>query len=184
MKLSVFERHAPSGYLPNTLNSENSPANPLIDENREGSDGKNMAVIKADSEDVKLLARLMRAEAEGEGELGMLMVGNVGVNRVRGNCLDFMNIRSIRDMVFQRPGGFEATTKGYFYQRARDKDIRLAKRVINGEKQHPATYALWFFRPEGNCPPQWYNQPHAGRYKSHCFFHPRGDDCPRVYGVF
>jgi N-acetylmuramoyl-L-alanine amidase len=58
-----------------------------------------MAVIKASSEDVKMLARLMRAEAEGEGDLGMLMVGNVGVNRVRGGCLDFLNIRSIPDMV-------------------------------------------------------------------------------------
>lgn len=48
-----------------------------------------MGVIAHNEEDVKLLARLMRAEAEGEGQQGMLMVGNVGVNRVRGNCLDF-----------------------------------------------------------------------------------------------
>lgn len=48
-----------------------------------------------------MLARLLRAEAEGEGELGMLMVGNVGVNRVLGNCLDFRNIRSLPDMIFQ-----------------------------------------------------------------------------------
>ena len=33
-----------------------------------------MAIIKATEEEVKLLARLMRAEAEGEGQLGMLMV--------------------------------------------------------------------------------------------------------------
>ena len=79
-----------------------------------------MAVIKATEEDIKVLARLMRAEAEGEGNLGMLMVGNVGVNRVRGECLDFVNIRSIPQMVFQNPGGFEATQKGYFYQRARE----------------------------------------------------------------
>lgn len=140
-----------------------------------------MAVVRASSEDVKLLARLMRAEAEGEGELGMLMVGNVGVNRVRGNCLDFRNIRSIRDMVFQSPGGFEATQKGYFYQRARESDIRLARRTINGERQHPASYALWFFRPAGECPSQWYNQAHTGRYKSHCFFAPSYEDCPNVY---
>ena len=75
-----------------------------------------MAVVKANSEHLKLLARLMRAEAEGEGELGMLMVGNVGVNRVRANCLDFRGIRSIQDMVFQSPGGFEAVSKPYFYQ--------------------------------------------------------------------
>ncbi|GGH22125.1 cell wall hydrolase [Paenibacillus segetis] len=140
-----------------------------------------MAVIQTNSEQVKMLARLMRAEAEGEGELGMLMVGNVGVNRVLGNCLDFKNIRSIPDMVFQSPGGFEATQKGYFYQAARDVDIRLAKRVINGERQHPASNALWFFRPEGDCPNTWYNQANTGRYKAHCFFAPSQGDCPAVY---
>ena len=143
-----------------------------------------MAVIRVNDEDVKLLARLMRAEAEGEGELGMLMVGNVGVTRIRANCLDFVGIRTMRQMVFQSPGGFEATQKGYFYQRARESEIRLARRVINGERYHPASYALWFFRPTGDCPPQWYNQQLSGRYKSHCFFSPSGDDCPRVYATF
>lgn len=46
-----------------------------------------MAVILATDKDVDLLARLMRAEAEGEGKHGMLMVGNVGVNRLRFDCL-------------------------------------------------------------------------------------------------
>jgi len=123
----------------------------------------------------------MRAEAEGEGELGMLMVGNVGVNRVRCNCLDFKNIRTIRDMVFQSPGGFEAVQKPYFYQKPRERDTRLARRAVNGERQHPATNALWFFRPTGDCPATWYNQQHTGRYKNHCFFAPSRQDCPRVY---
>lgn len=140
-----------------------------------------MAVIKATEDDIKVLARLMRAEAEGEGEQGMLMVGNVGVNRVRGECLDFVNIRSIPQMVFQNPGGFEATQKGYFYQRARERDIRLARRVVNGERFHPATNALWFFRPEGSCPAQWYGQYNTGRYKAHCFFAPTQSDCPTVF---
>ncbi len=96
-----------------------------------------MAVIKATEEDVKLLARLIRAEAEGEGKLGMLMVGNVAVNRVRSRCLDFEDINSIRRMVFQRPGGFEATIRGYFYQAARETEIRLARRLIKGERFHP-----------------------------------------------
>lgn len=140
-----------------------------------------MAVIKANSEDARLLARLLRAEAEGEGELGMLMVGNVGVNRILADCLDFANVRNMRDMVFQSPGGYESVQKSYFYQRARDSDIRLARRVMNGERTWPATYALWFFRPEGECPATWYNQPNSGRYKAHCFFAPSGDDCPDVY---
>lgn len=143
-----------------------------------------MAVIKANTEDVRTLARLMRAEAEGEGEQGMLMVGNVGVNRILANCLDFRNIRRMNDMVFQSPGGFEATQKGYFYQKARNRDIRLAQRVVNGERIWPASFALWFFRPTGGCPGTWFNQQNTGRYKSHCFFSPTGEDCPAVYGTY
>ena len=51
-----------------------------------------MGIIACNEQEVKLLARLMRAEAESEGDMAMLMVGNVGVNRVRANCLDFRNI--------------------------------------------------------------------------------------------
>ncbi|SIT70049.1 cell wall hydrolase [Edaphobacillus lindanitolerans] len=139
-----------------------------------------MAVVQATDKEVQLLARLMRAEAESEGDLGMLMVGNVGVNRVRADCLDFKDIRSIQQMVFQSPGGFEATTKGYFYQRARDEDIRRARRVIAGERFHPATRSLWFFEPSGDCPAQWYDQWNTGRFKSHCFYSPSSSDCPQV----
>lgn len=84
-----------------------------------------MAVVQHTEEDVKLLARLMRAEAESDGQLGMLMVGNTGVNRVIADCLDFTDINTLRRMVFQSPGGFEATQKGYFYQRAREQSMRL-----------------------------------------------------------
>lgn len=140
-----------------------------------------MAVIKATSSDVDLLARLIRAEAESEGDQGMLMVGNVGVNRILANCLDFIGIRTMSDMVFQSPGGFEATQKSYFYQRARDSERRLAQRAINGERIWPATNALWFFRPVEDCPPTWYDQQNTGRYKAHCFFSPTFEDCPNVY---
>ncbi|WP_100332522.1 cell wall hydrolase [Bacillus xiapuensis] len=140
-----------------------------------------MGVVPYNEEDVKLLARLMRAEAEGEGPLGMLMVGNVGVNRTRADCLDFKDIRTIRAMVFQRPGGFEATIKGYFYQRARQKDINLARKTIKGGRYHPASYSLWFFKPTGSCPAQWFSQNNTGRFKSHCFFAPTYSACPSVY---
>lgn len=140
-----------------------------------------MGVIAYNSADEKLLARLMRAEAEGEGNLGMLMVGNVGVNRVLGTCLDFKNITNIRQMVYQSPGGFEATQKGYFYQAPREKEIKLARRTLKGERFHPAGNSLWFFKPEGSCPVEWYGQYNTGRYKSHCFFAPTVEDCPDVY---
>ncbi|GLO67710.1 cell wall hydrolase [Oceanobacillus kimchii] len=140
-----------------------------------------MAIVKHNEAEVELLARLMRAEAEGDGDLGMLMVGNTGINRVIASCLDFPNIRSITDMVYQSPGGFEATQKGYFYQRARQSEIRLARRVIQGERQHPASNSLWFFMPEGACPEQWFGQWNVGRFKAHCFFAPTAAECPEVY---
>jgi len=132
-----------------------------------------VAVIWHTEEEVKLLARLMRAEAEGEGVMGMLLVGNVGVNRVRARCLDFVDITTITRMVFQRPGGFESTLYGYFYQAARQSEIRLARRVINGERFVPATRALWFYAAgDEPCRAQWYGQWNTGRYKSHCFYAP------------
>ena len=81
-----------------------------------------MAVIGYNNQELKLLARLMRAEAEGDGQKGMLLVGNVVVNRALANCLDFKNINTIEKAVMQRPGGFEATMKSYFYQAAREQE--------------------------------------------------------------
>ncbi|WP_066175974.1 cell wall hydrolase [Bacillus marinisedimentorum] len=140
-----------------------------------------MMVVAYNEEDVKLLGRLMRSEAEGDGQLGMLMVGNTGVNRVRARCLDFKDINTVRRMVFQSPGGFEATQKGYFYQRSRQKDQNLARKTLKGLKYHPASNSLWFFMPEGACPAQWYGQWNTGRFKSHCFFSPAQSECPRVF---
>ena len=132
-----------------------------------------MAVIKHSNEELKLLARLMRAEAESDGKMGMLLVGNVVVNRALAKCLDFKNISTIYKAVMQRPGGFEATTKSYFYQAARKSEINLAKRVLQGEKFVPGKTALWFYNSFGKgCRSQWYGQWNSGKYKSHCFYQP------------
>jgi len=140
-----------------------------------------MAIINTNSNQTAELARLMRAEAESEGRLGMLMVGNTGVNRVIAECLDFKHIRSLPQMIYQSPGGFEAIQKPYFYQHARKKEINLANQVLKGWKYHPASYSLWFFRPNGACPRQWFNQPNSGQYKSHCFYQPAFKDCPNIF---
>ncbi len=142
-----------------------------------------MAVVKARTSDIDLLARLLRAEAEGEGIQGMLLVGNVGVNRLRANCSDFVGLRTIPQMVYQ-PHAFEAVTHGYFYQRARESERRLARRTVQGERFWPAKYSLWYFRPPGDCPATWYDQPLVGRYKLHCFYEPTGEECENVYTTF
>ncbi|MCY8233177.1 cell wall hydrolase [Priestia endophytica] len=142
-----------------------------------------MGVVKATNAHIDLLARLLRAEAEGEGQQGMILVGNVGINRIRANCSDFKGIRTIPQMIYQ-PHAFEAVTHGYFYQRAREKERRLARRVIGGEYLWPARYSLWYFRPEGDCPATWYDQPLVARFKLHCFYQPTAETCANVYSTF
>lgn len=71
-------------------------------------------------------------------------------------------------MIFQEHA-FEAVTHGYFYQRARESEKRLARRVIDGERYWPGKFSLWYFRPPADCPQQWYNQPLVGRYKNTVF---------------
>ena len=106
-----------------------------------------MAVVKHTTEERDLLARLMRAEAIGEGNLGMLMVGNVGVNRTIANCLTFKNITTISKMVYQNPGGFSSTNSSLFFSSPTTKERQLADRVLKGEYFYPATNSLWFYAP-------------------------------------
>ncbi len=141
-------------------------------------------VIKYSTKELDLCARLMRAEALGDGELAMLMVGNVIVNRALANCLDFKNIRSISDVVYQKPGGFVGTNSNLFNSgSSTTKEKELAKRVLNGEAYYPATNALWFYAPSVNndCKSKWFNQRNTGRYKSHCFYAPDSEVCSQLY---
>ena len=140
-------------------------------------------IVKYNAKELELLARLMRAEALGEGNLGMLMVGNVCINRVIANCLTFKNINSITDMVYQSPGGFSGTTSTLFYGNPTEKEKSLAMRVIRGEYYYPATNALWFYAPinSGSCSSTWWSQSFAGRYKSHCFYKPDPSICRELH---
>lgn len=140
-------------------------------------------LINYTSKELDLCARLMRAEALAEGDLGMLMVGNVIVNRAIANCLDFKNIRSISQVVYQNPGGFVGVNSSLFYGSSTNKEKELAKRVLKGEYYHPATNALWFYAPQkgAECKGTWFNQRNSGRYKNHCFYIPDSGVCNELY---
>ena len=123
-------------------------------------------LIKYTDKELDLCARLMRAEALSDGDLAMLMVGNVIVNRAISNCLDFKNIRTIKDVVYQKKGGFVGTNSKLFNSgSATTKEKELAKRVVNGEYYYPATNALWFYAPKKNenCKNKWFNQKNTGK---------------------
>ena len=140
-------------------------------------------VVKYNQKELELLARLMRAEALGEGNLGMLMVGNVGINRVIANCLTFKDITTIYDMIFQSPGGFSGTKSNLFYGNPTEKEKSLAMRVIRGEYYYPATNALWFYAPSSgsSCSSSWWDQEFAGRDKNHCFYTPDPGVCEELH---
>ena len=142
-----------------------------------------MGIIKYNSKERDLLARLMRAEALGEGNLGMLMVGNVCINRIIAECLTFKDIRTITDMVYQNPGGFSSTNSSLFFSNPTKNEQNLADRVINGEYYYPATNSLWFYAPKQgeNCKSTWYDQKLSGKYKNHCFYKPNKDVCKQLY---
>lgn len=122
--------------------------------------------------DVELLARIMKAEALGEGEEGMLMVGNVIVNRVVANCDVFKNTRNISEVVYQK-NAFAGVGQPLFNQPVNDREKELAVRNINGYRIEPATNALWFKNPGSNqpCPETFYGSL-TGRYMNHCFYAP------------
>ncbi len=65
-----------------------------------------MAIVKYSDNELNTLARLMRAEAVGDGDLGMLMVGNVVINRTLATCYTFRTTPTINDVIYQTPGGF------------------------------------------------------------------------------
>lgn len=142
-----------------------------------------MSIIKYNEKEKELLARLMRAEAIGEGQLGMLMVGNVVVNRVLADCLTFRDIRTLNEAIYQNPGGFSGVNSSLFIGNPTELEKSLAERVIRGEYYYPATNALWFYAPVSgaSCLSLWWDQRLSGRYKNHCFYIPFPGVCNQLH---
>ena len=140
-------------------------------------------IVSYTTKELDLLARIMRAEAQTEGELGMLMVGNVVVNRVLANCYTFKDINTIERAIYQK-NQFVGTNSSLFSGSATNTEKNLAKRILNGEYYYPATHALWFYAPSSSspsCKSTWYSQTLAGKYKNHCFYRPESGICPQIY---
>ena len=139
-------------------------------------------IINYTTKELALLARIMRAEALSEGDLGMLMVGNVVVNRALADCLTFKNIDTVTEAIYQK-NQFSGTESSLFYGSATTAEKRLAERILKGEYYHPATNALWFYAPSSNslCKSTWYEQLLSGRYKNHCFYNPDPGICKELH---
>ena len=94
--------------------------------------------IAYNSKEVELLARLIKAEALGEGQEGMLLVGNVVVNRVAAVCDVFKNVVTITEAIYQK-NAFAGVGTDLFNGPVKKKKKELAfkqLKVIGMLQQH------------------------------------------------
>lgn len=148
--------------------------------------------IRARSQDVRLLAMLMMAEARGEGRLGQNLVGTVTANRIVANCKpDFIGIRTIPQAVYGKLGPsrspFQPVQNGEIYKMSpRTSDINSAQNIVRGRIDRRAARALWFQNPNpgGNRGPCPYQMPRSPKtrfdfaFKNHCFYTGVSGYCP------
>ena len=134
--------------------------------------GDIMARCSFSTNELGMLARLMRAEAVGEGVFGMQLVGNVVINRVVAKCNEFKNQRTITKVINAK-NAFDGTKSKLYKSGATAKERKYALRCIEYWRADPATYALFFYAPgKGKkCKTKFYG-PYAGRFKNHCFYRP------------
>ena len=134
-----------------------------------------MPRVKYTKSDIELLARIMRAEALGEGEVGMLLVGNVVVNRVIAICGPFRKQTTIEKVIYAKKQ-FEGVGTPLFNKSPTTQEKNLAKKCLDYYTKWPAKKALFFKNPGKNkpCPKKFFG-PFIGKYKQHCFFGPEGD---------
>ena len=86
--------------------------------------------IAYNSKEVELLARLIKAEALGEGQEGMLLVGNVVVNRVAAVCDVFKNVVTITEAIYQK-NAFAGVGTDLFNGPVNTKEKELALKTTN-----------------------------------------------------
>ena len=131
-----------------------------------------MARVKYNKKDIDTLARLIKSEALGEGNTGMLLVANTGVNRIVYKCMPFKNITSVHKMVYQR-GNFEGVNTRLFNAPVNSKIKGLSKKGLDYWRGKPAVNALYFQNPGRNksCKNRFWGKL-SGRYKNHCFYNP------------
>lgn len=129
-----------------------------------------MPRIKYTKSDITLLARIMRAEALNEGGTGMLMVGNVVVNRVIAKCGTFKKVNTIYKVIYQK-GQFLGVGTPLFNKYPTTKERELSKACLDYWTKWPATRSLYFKNPgkKKPCPKRFWG-PFVGKYKNHCFY--------------
>lgn len=98
--------------------------------------------IPLDLDNISLLARIIEAEARGEGFKGKLAVGNVIVNRIKADGFP----DELQAVIYQ-PRQFQPVSNGAIYNTPSKQSVRASIEVIQGERVLPEN-VLFFFNPD------------------------------------
>ena len=92
------------------------------------------------TEEIDLLARVVYAEARGEGIEGMLAVADVILNRLKDDRFP----DSIEDVIFQK-GQFESVHNGAINMKPNENAYEAVRKALNGE--NIVEDAVFFWQP-------------------------------------
>ncbi|MCT4595984.1 MAG: cell wall hydrolase [Anaeromicrobium sp.] len=134
----------------------------------------------------ELLARLIKCEAEGEGENGMKAVASVVMNRVRVPFGEYQRVNQgdIRRVIFQEDqftclktsiGGVPNPQN--IYNMAPDQvHYDIADWALAGNRLYDVGYSLWYFNPFNPLCPYFFPPNRVGSFQVHialhCFYNP------------
>ncbi|PAB60629.1 cell wall hydrolase [Anaeromicrobium sediminis] len=134
----------------------------------------------------ELLARLIKCEAEGEGENGMKAVATVVMNRVRVPFGEYQRVNQgdIRKVIFQEDqftclktsiGGVPNPQN--IYNMAPDQvHYDIADWALAGNRLYNVGYSLWYFNPFRPVCPYHFPPNKVGSFQVHialhCFYNP------------
>ena len=101
---------------------------------------RSATAAQSDAGDVKLLARLISAEARGEPYSGQVAVGAVVLNRMK-----HPSFPGTMSGVIYQSGAFSCLADGQFNQPVADSAYRAARDALNG--WDPSGGAIYYFNP-------------------------------------
>jgi N-acetylmuramoyl-L-alanine amidase len=143
--------------------------------------GENMAYSARE-----LLARLIKCEAEGEGELGQKAVAAVVMNRVNVAYGEYLRVGQgdLRKVIFQ-PFQFtcamgtvygQPNTQNLWAAEPDQGHYDIADWALAGNKLSGIGEALWYFNPYNPICPNYFPRNLTGSYvntiRQHCFYLP------------
>jgi N-acetylmuramoyl-L-alanine amidase len=133
----------------------------------------------------ELFARIIKCEAEGEGENGMKAVATTIMNRVNAPYGEYQRVGqgNIRKIMLQ-PNQFSCaaatkngipTTRNVYTTPPEDIHYEIADWALGGGKFFGISNSLWYLNPQGVCV-NYFPANKSGEYfttiNQHCFYSP------------